>query len=139
MTETAKSPSASDERPIFRVVSGTFATGVKLYAPGEEIVWAIPEGWDDKKYGKHFAAYGPSLTFEPLNQAAEKRMEEHKKLVAEKNQPKPTRDDERAAKLEKLVLDMLNAQGEAQAEARRAQARHEELMEKLVAAQEKKR
>jgi len=58
MTETAKSPSASDERPIFRVVSGTFATGVKLYAPGEEIVWAIPEGWDDKKYGKHFAAYG---------------------------------------------------------------------------------
>lgn len=139
MTETAMSPSASDERPIFRVTSGTFATGVKLYQPGEEIVWAVPEGWDDRKYGKHFSAHGPSLSFEPMNAAAVKRMEEHKKVVAEKNQPKPTRDDERAAKLEKMVLDLLNAQGEAQAEARRAQARHDELMERLIAAQEGKK
>lgn len=136
MTEAKQT---QDERPIFRVKSGPFATGVKLYQPEEEIVWAVPEGWDEKKYGKHFAEYGPSLSFEPLNEAAVKRMADHKKLVAEKNLPKPTRDDERASKLEKLVLDMLNAQGEAQAEARRAQARHEELMEKLVAAQEKKR
>jgi len=126
MTETAKSPSASDERPIFRVVSGPFATGVKLYAPGEEIVWAVPEGWDEKKYGKHFAAYGPSLSFEPLNEAAVKRMEEHKKLVAEKNRPKPTADDERFKKMEAMHLEMMNAMLAMQAENRRLREDTEE-------------
>lgn len=129
-----------DERPIFRVEQAPgFATGIKMYAPGEEIVWAVPEGWDEKKYGKHFASYGPSSTFTPLNTAAEKLMAEYKAKLAEMRKPKPTADDERAAKLEKLVLDMLAAQGEAQAEARRAQARHEELMSQLIEAQTKKK
>lgn len=129
-----------DERPIFRVTQAPgFATGVKMYAPGEEIVWAVPEDWNVAKYGKHFASYGPSTTFEAMNPAAEKLAESHKQKIAEALKPKPTADDERAAKLEKLVLDMIATQGEAQAEARRAQARHEELMERLIAAQEKKK
>lgn len=129
-----------DERPIFRVTQAPgFATGIKMYAPGEEIVWAVPEGWDEKKYGKHFASYGPSSTFTPLNAAAEKLMVEYKAKLAEMRKPKPTADDERAAKLEGLVLDLLKSQGEAQAESRRAQARHEELMERLISAQEKKK
>lgn len=129
-----------DERPIFRVTQAPgFATGIKMYAPGEEIVWSVPEGWDAKKYGAHFASYGPSTTFEPVNPPAEKLLADHHAKLKELRKPKPTADDERAAKLEKMVLDMLNAQGEAQAEARRAQARHEELMERLIAAQEKKK
>lgn len=129
-----------DERPIFRVKQAPgFATGIKMYAPDDEIVWEVPEGWDEKKYGKHFASYGPSTSFEAVNPPAEKLLEAHKAKIVELRKPKPTADDERAAKLEKLVLDMLAAQGEAQAEARRAQARHEELMERLISAQEKKK
>lgn len=126
-----------DERPVFKLTS-PFATGIKLYAPDEVIVWAVPEGWNEVKNGKHFAAFGPSTTFIPLNPPAEKLMAEHIARLKEINKPKPTADDERASKLEKLVLALLSEQGEAKAEARRAQARHEELMERLIASQEKK-
>lgn len=129
-----------DERPIFRVTQAPgFATGVKMYSPGEEIVWAVPEEWNVQKYGRHFASYGPSTSFEAMNPAAEKLAQAHKIKIEELRKPKPTADDERAAKLEKLVLDLLAAQGEAQAEARRSQARYEELMEQLIEAQTKKK
>lgn len=131
-------PVIIDERPVFKVGPTPFATGIKKYEPGELVVWAVPEGWDDTKYGKHWASYGPSTTFIPMNPPAKKVLADHIKLLAEKAKKPPTADDERAAKLEKLVLDLLASQGEAQAEARRAQARHEELMERLIASQESK-
>lgn len=136
MTEAAKAV----ENPKFRVTQAPgFATGLIMHPPDSEIEWVEPEGWDEKRWGKHWSKTGPSRSFVPLNPAAEKLMEEYKKEIERRSKPKATLDDERYAKMEKLVLDMLGAQGEAQAEARRAQARHEELMERLVAAQEKKK
>jgi hypothetical protein len=136
--KTAEEKVVLDERPIFRVQqAGGFATGLKKYEPGEDVVWEVPEGWNAARNGKHFASHGPSMTFLPMNPPAERIMEKHRKLVAERNRPKPTADDERAQKLEKLVLDLLNSQGEAQAESRRQAAQHAELMERLIAVQEK--
>lgn len=124
------SPSASDERPIFKVTTAPgFATGLKMYAPDEEIVWAVPPEWDEAKYGKHFAAYGPSLTFLPVNEAAEKLMVEHKAKIAKALAPKPTKDDARFEKLEAMHLQMMNALLEQQAENRRLREKMEELGE----------
>jgi hypothetical protein len=78
---------------VFKVTqAGGFATGLKKYEPGELVVWEVPPGWNDKKYGKHFAHYGPSVTFEPMNPPAVDVMAKHKKLLEEKNRPKPSEE-----------------------------------------------
>jgi hypothetical protein len=85
MAETEK------QVPIFRVAQAPgFATGMHMHPVGTEIAWEVPDGWDEKKWGKHYASYGPSVTFECVNPAAEKLMAAHKKNVAEKNKPVPT-------------------------------------------------
>lgn len=108
------------ENPIFRVTNPPgFATGLVMHPPGTEIEWVVPDDWDEKKYGKHYAAYGPSLTFQPMNAAAEALMEDHKALVKKKNTPKTAVDDERFAKLEAMHLQIMNSMLEQQAENRR--------------------
>lgn len=90
-----------DERPIFEVVSQHFASGLKTYEKGEQIVWAVPEGWDEKKYGKHFSVYGPSITFRPVNPPAEKLLKEHRKVIEDRNRPRPTVAEEMLAETRK--------------------------------------
>lgn len=116
-----------DDRPVFKVVqAGGFATGVKKYEPGELVVWAEPEGWDEKRYGKHWSKYGPSLTFIPVNPPAERLMDEHRKVIADRNKPRPTVDDERFAKLEAMHTQVMSALLEQQAENRRLREKLEE-------------
>src|SRR4051812_40468642 len=89
MAETETIDYAKEKTPHFRIGNaGIFRTGLVSYGPGEVIEWKVPEGWNEKKYGKHFASYGPSISWEPLNPAAEKLMEEHKANVKKKNTPK---------------------------------------------------
>lgn len=108
------------EIPKFRVTQAPgFASGLKFYQVGEEINWEVPDGWNDAKYGKHFAEYGPSTTFEPLNEAAKKLLKDHHAVLKEKNRPKPTADDERLAKVEEMNLKLLSSQLETQALLRR--------------------
>lgn len=122
---------AQTEVPRFRVTTAPgFATGLHMYGPDEEIDWVEPEGWNEKKYGKHFSAYGPSLTFACVNKAAEDLMEKHKEKVKLANQPKPTRDDERFAKMEAMHIEMMTAMLEMQAENRRLREKSEEAEEK---------
>lgn len=110
MTES-KAEVVIDERPVFKVTqAGGFATGLKKYEPGELVVWEVPPGWNDKKYGKHFAHYGPSVTFEPVNPPAVDLMEKHKKMLVEKNRPKASEEALRAAKMEELLTKQLEIQ-----------------------------
>lgn len=130
MSET-KADVVIDERPVFKVTqAGGFATGLKRYEPGELVVWEVPPQWNEKRYGKHFAHYGPSLTFEAMNPPAAALLESHKKLVAEKNKPKPTADEIRAAKMEELLTKQLEVQAK-QAEATTA------LLDRLTSMLEK--
>lgn len=117
------------EIPKFKVGAQHFATGLYLYPPESVIEWVVPEGWNEKKFGKHFASHGPSTSFECLNKAAEDLMAEHKKKVAELRRPKPTANDEHFAKMEAMHLQMMNAVLEGQAENRRLTARLLELQE----------
>jgi len=86
-----------DERPIFRVAQQHFASGLKVYEKGDEIVWEVPPEWDAKKNGRHFASYGPSVTFEAVNKPAQKMLDAHKALLIEKNKPKPSIAEEMLA------------------------------------------
>jgi hypothetical protein len=114
MTETKK------EVPKFRVTQAPgFATGLVMHEIGTEIEWVVPDDWDTKKNGKHFAAHGPSTTFDCLNDAAVKLMEEHKENVRKKNLPKPTADDDRFKKMEAMHIEMMSTMLEMQAENRR--------------------
>lgn len=90
-----------DERPIFRVAQQHFASGLKVYEKGEEIVWEVPPDWDTKKNGRHFASYGPSITFEAVNPPAQKMLDEHKKYLIEKNKPKASIAEEMLAETRK--------------------------------------
>jgi heme exporter protein D len=113
MSET-KAEVVIDERPVFKVTqAGGFATGLKKYEPGELVVWEVPPGWNDKRYGKHFAHYGPSVTFEPMNLPAVDLMAKHKKLLEEKNRPKQTEEAVRAAKMEELLTKQLEIQAKS--------------------------
>lgn len=85
MTEPKK------EVAVFRVTQAPgFMTGLVQHPVGAEIPWEVPDNWDTKKWGKHFAEYGPSTTFEPVNKAAEELMASHKAAVAKKNAPIPS-------------------------------------------------
>lgn len=121
------------ETPRFQVTQAPgFATGLVMHLPGEEINWEVPPDWDTKKYGRHYASYGPSLSFLPLNPAAEKLMEEHRALIVSKNKPKPTVDDERFAKMEALHLQAMNSALETQALLRRMLENKEEAAEEAA-------
>lgn len=63
------------EAPVFRT-NQPFFDGVKLYDPQTEIAWVKPEGWPVTA-GKHFSEHGPSITFTPMNRAAQKILEDH--------------------------------------------------------------
>lgn len=107
------------EPPKFRVTQAPgFATGLQMHLPGEEIVWEVPEGWDEKKYGKHFSAYGPSVTFEPLNAAAEALQSDHKeklkqRALAKKADPAAealvAAKDKQISDLMQMVKDLVEA------------------------------
>lgn len=126
MTETAQK-----EVPKFRVMQAPgFATGLQVHPVDSEIDWVVPEDWNEKRYGKHFASHGPSMSFLPLNKAAEDLMEDHKAKVAEMRKPKPTAGDERFAKLESMHLEMMQVVLALQAENRRLREDAEEKEEK---------
>lgn len=89
--EAAKNPIQDDGVPVFRVTQAPgFMTGLYQHPVGSEIRWEKPDGWNEAKWGKHFSDFGPSMTFEPVNAAAKKRMAAHKEHVAKKNAPVPT-------------------------------------------------
>ncbi len=80
-----------EKAPWFRVTQAPgFATGRVMHVPGTMLEWSEPEGWDEKKYGKHYSKYGPSMTFEPLNKAAEDLLAKHKENVQKKFAPVPS-------------------------------------------------
>lgn len=89
--EAAQNPIQDDGVPVFRVTQAPgFMTGLTQHPVGAEIRWEKPDGWNEAKWGKHFSDFGPSMTFEPVNAAAKKRMASHKEHVAKKNAPVPT-------------------------------------------------
>lgn len=121
--EAALNPIADDNVPVFRVTQAPgFMTGLTQHPVGSGIRWEKPEGWNEAKWGKHFSDFGPSMTFEPVNAAAKKRMATHKDHVAKKNAPVPT---EMAAMIAQnkaqsdQVMELLKAQMEANALLRR--------------------
>jgi hypothetical protein len=124
MTEKIKEA----EVPRYRVTQAPgFATGLVMHPPGTEIEWQVPHGWDSAKYGKHYAEYGPSVTFEPLNDAAKKHMEEHHKEIkakAAKAAPAPSGDTSA------IMLQILNLMLEEKAERRRKEEKEAEETEK---------
>lgn len=127
MTETAQK-----ENPIFEVVQAPgFATGLQLHPPGSQIEWVVPENWNEKKWGKHYASYGPSVTFKPINPAAEALMEKHKALVAEKNKPKPSEASLHLQAMQEMQDKLLTMMLEQQAEQRRTNERLAEALEAL--------
>lgn len=121
--EAVRNPIQDDGVPVFRVTQAPgFMTGLTQHPVGAEIRWEKPEGWNEAKWGKHFSEYGPSMTFEPVNAAAKKRMAAHKEVVAKKNAPVPT---EMAAMIahnkaqSDQIMELLKAQMEANALLRR--------------------
>lgn len=132
--ETAQAEvKAEKEVPLFEVVQAPgFATGLQLHPPGAQIPWEVPDGWNEKKWGRHFASYGPSLTFKALNPSAEKLMEQHKAMVAEKNKPRPTDSDKQIAAMKEMQLETMKMMLEAQAEQRRTNERLAEALEQLT-------
>lgn len=128
MTETKK------EVPVFRVTQAPgFMTGLVQHSVGAEIPWEVPDNWDAKKWGKHFAEYGPSTTFECVNKAAEELMASHKATVAKKNAPIPS---DMALLLaqnkaqQDQIMQLLQTQMEANALMRRQLDAAEEATEK---------
>lgn len=121
-----------DDVPIFEVTMAPgFATGLVMHAPGEQIRWEVPEGWNEKKNGKHYASHGPSVTFKCCNKAAEKLMADHKAKVAEKNKPRPTAQDEAAKAMQEQNLKLMSMFAEAQAEQRRTNERLADAIEAM--------
>lgn len=127
-------PETKKEVPVFRVTQAPgFMTGLVQHPVGAEVPWEVPDNWDTKKWGKHFAEYGPSTTFEPVNKAAEELMASHKVAVAKKNAPVPT---EMAAMIAQnkvqsdQIMELLRTQMEANALLRRQLDAAEEATEK---------
>ena len=68
--------STSTEVPEFMVSTAPgFFDGSELHVPGTKVLWAKPDGWDSVRQGKHHTEHAPSLTFRPLNKAAEALLE----------------------------------------------------------------
>lgn len=107
------------ETPIFRVMQGPgFATGLVMHPVGTEILWEAPEGWDEKRNGKHFSAFGPSVTFECVNKAAEDLMATHKENVRKKMQPASSEVEElkkQNAKLQDQLMQLMAGMSEQNA------------------------
>lgn len=126
--EKAKEKEVESSVPRYRVTQAPgFATGQVMHPPGTELDWEVPHGWDAAKYGKHYAEYGPSTTFEPLNDAAKKHMEEHKKKIEEKARkaaPAPSADTSA------VMLQILNLMLEERADRRRKEEKEAEEAEK---------
>jgi hypothetical protein len=123
---------AEEEVPLFEITQAPgFATGLVMHQPGEVIPWAVPEDWSEKRYGKHYAEYGPSITFLPRNKAAEDLMTKHKaKLAANAAAATRTPDSARFEKMEKMHLEVMSALMEQQAENRRLRAQMDEVAAK---------
>lgn len=108
---------AEKENPKFRVGGGRFFDGQKLYEPGEEIEWAVPEGWDAAKNGPHPHAHGPSHTFVPLNEAARALQEHHAERIKRANVPQLSESEKMQALMieqNKQIAELLKAFTEAQ-------------------------
>jgi hypothetical protein len=90
MAEEITTPAVDDNDPVpyFKIGAQTFQTGMGAHGPDSIIPWAVPEGWDEKKWGKHYASYGPSVTWTPLNKAAKVLMDKRKANVAAELAPK---------------------------------------------------
>lgn len=79
----------NDPTPYFKIGAQPFQTGLATHNPGDVIPWEVPKGWDEKKNGRHYASYGPSVTWTPLNKAASAIMASHKEKVRKATEPKP--------------------------------------------------
>lgn len=110
--EEAKQPEVdpNDPVPYFRIGSQSFHAGVATHNPGDIIPWVVPDEWKTARDGKHYASYGPSMTWGPLNKAAEKLMAAYKEEIAKRSRPKPDPQVERLARLEELQIKSLEAQ-----------------------------
>jgi hypothetical protein len=90
-TREADTHAKDDSVPVFKVTQAPgFMTGLMQYPVGSLVRWEKPDAWNAAKWGKHFAEYGPSTTFESMNPAAEKLMKKHKDAVAERARPVPS-------------------------------------------------
>lgn len=96
-----------EKNPWFMVQQAPgFRTGLQFFQPGDPVEWVVPDGWNDKRYGKHFAAHHPSITFLPLNDKAEELMEKYKAHLSKRHAPV-------ASEVEKLteLVKVMAAQG----------------------------
>lgn len=99
-----------DPTPYFKIGAHRFASGVGMFEPGDVIPWQVPEHWNEKLNGKHYAAHGPSITWTPLNKAAKKLHEAQHAKVTKMNTPPPDPSVERMRKLEESLGKMAEAQ-----------------------------
>jgi len=90
--------SAKDDVPRFKVTQ-PFFDGSTKHESGTELAWSVPAGWDARLNGPHYMENGPSLTFEPLNEAAEKLQLSHRERIRRANQPQASEMEQ----LKKLV------------------------------------
>lgn len=92
-----------EKNPWFMVQQAPgFRTGLQFFQPGDPIEWVVPDGWNDKRYGKHFAHHHPSITFLPLNEPAEDLMAQYKSHLAKRHAPVAT-EVEKLTELVKLM------------------------------------
>lgn len=92
-----------EKNPWFMVQQAPgFRTGLQFFQPGDPIEWVVPDGWNDHRYGKHFASHHPSITFLPLNEPAEDLMAQYKAHLKKRNAPVAT-EVEKLTELVKLM------------------------------------
>lgn len=102
---------SKEKEPYFRITTSPgFATGLVMHPPGSVIAWVIPDDWDAKKNGKHWAEFAPSITFEALNEPAEKLLAKQKAVVQGKVAQVSVLDTESAkrfAAMEQMQIKMM--------------------------------
>jgi hypothetical protein len=117
---------AKKEVPKFKVMQAPgFFDGHEMHAVGTEIEWSPPgpDDWDAEKNGPHHMSSGPSMSFEPLNDAAIALHKEHRERIKKANSPVSTemqKMQEMLTKQSAQIDTLMNALLEERAEKRRA-------------------